>query len=114
MSQYISSQNIKKKFWDLCPSCKPVYPSERNYAFNTKLAGLKGLGLKNKYGMHSAGSRKYSGAHRHCRRWHGGRDVNVLDDGKEHEAVDDEGERPEQIVRVADAIAERTRIHEQR
>ena len=41
-------------------------------------------------------------------------DVDVLDDGEEEEAVDDEGERAEKVVRVADAVAERARVDEQR
>lgn len=41
-------------------------------------------------------------------------DVDVLDDGEEHKAVDDEGERPQQVVGVADAVLESARVHEQR
>lgn len=41
-------------------------------------------------------------------------DEDVLDDGEEGEAVDDEGEGAEQVIRVADAVLERARVHEQR
>jgi hypothetical protein len=41
-------------------------------------------------------------------------DKDDLDDGEEHEAVDDKGEHPQDVVRVADAVVEGGRVDVQR